>query len=81
MTAAGPGAALAAPLGLRNLDQIYFVPLLVLLVLLVEREMIRSGGGPGSRTAVRILDVAILPLLAAFLVILGLRLNQVFSHT
>lgn len=80
MTALAPGASLAAPLGLRNLDQIYFVPLIVLLILLVEREMIRSGGGPDSRTAVRILDVAIIPLLVAFLVILGLRLNQVFTH-
>jgi hypothetical protein len=67
---------LAAPLGLRNLDQIYFVPLIALLVLLVEREMIRSSGGPRARTAIRILDLAILPLLVAFLVVVALRLNQ-----
>jgi len=73
------GPALAAPLGVRNLDQIYFVPLLVLLVLLAEREIIRSGGGPGARTAVRILDVAIVPLLVAFLLLVALRLNQVLT--
>jgi hypothetical protein len=73
------GPALAAPLGLRSLDQIYFVPLLVLLVLLVEREIIRSGGGPGARIAVRILDVAIVPLLVAFVLVLALRLNQVLT--
>jgi len=72
---------LAAPLGLRNLDQIYFVPLIALLVLLLEREMIRSAGGPHARTAIRILDVAILPLLVAFLIIVGLRLNQVLFHS
>jgi hypothetical protein len=73
--------SLAAPLGLRNLDQIYFVPLIALLVLLLEREMIRSAGGQWARTAVRVLDMAILPLLVAFLIILGLRLNQVLTHS
>jgi hypothetical protein len=73
------GPALAAPLGLRNLDQIYFVPLIVLLVLLVEREVIRSAGGPRARVAVRILDVAIVPLLVSFLLIVALRLNQVLT--
>jgi hypothetical protein len=73
------GSALAAPLGLRSLDQIYFVPLLVLLVLLVEREIIRSVGGPSARTAVRLLDLAILPLLIAFLLIVALRVNQVLT--
>ena len=71
--------ALAAPLGLRNLDQIYFVPLIVLLVLLVEREIIRSAGGARARVAVRILDVAIVPLLVSFLLIVALRLNQVLT--
>lgn len=73
------GPALAAPLGLRSLDQIYFVPLLALLVLLVEREIIRSVGGPSARTAMRVLDLAILPLLVAFLLIVALRLNQVLT--
>ena len=77
MTTVGP--ALAAPLGLRPLDQIYFLPLIVLLVLLLEREIIRSAGGPRARAAVRILDVAIVPLLVAFLVIVALRLNQVLT--
>jgi hypothetical protein len=73
------GPALAAPLGLRNLDQIYFVPLIVLLVLLVEREIIRSVGSPRARVAVRILNVAIVPLLVSFLLIVALRLNQVLT--
>jgi hypothetical protein len=73
--------SLAAPLGLRDLDQIYFVPLVALLVLLLEREMIRSAGGPRARTAIRILDVAILPLLVAFLIIVAMRLNQILTHS
>jgi hypothetical protein len=73
------GPVLAAPPGLRNLDQIYFLPLLVLLVLLAEREIIRSAGGPRARTAVRILDVAIVPLLVAFLLLVALRLVQVLN--
>jgi hypothetical protein len=71
--------SLAAPLGLRHLDQIYFVPLLVLLVLLLEREMIRAVGGQRARIAVRILDLAILPLMVAFLLTVALRLNQVLT--
>jgi hypothetical protein len=73
------GPALAAPLGLRNLEQIYFLPLIVLLVLLLEREIIRSAGGPRARQAVRILDVAIVPFLIAFLLIVALRLNAVLA--
>jgi hypothetical protein len=73
------GPVLAAPPGLRNLDQIYFLPLLVLLVLLAEREIIRSLGGPRARTAVRILDVAIVPLLVAFVLLVALRLFQVLN--
>jgi hypothetical protein len=72
--------ALAAPLGLRDLDQVYFVPLIVLLALLVEREMIRAAGGRRVRIAVRILDVAILPLLIAFLVLVVLRVNMVLTN-
>lgn len=78
MTALAQGT-LAAPLGLRNLDQIYFLPLIVLLVLLVEREVLRAAGGERARTATRVLDLAILPLLVAFLLIVALRLNQVLT--
>jgi hypothetical protein len=71
----------AAPLGLRNLDQIYFLPLVVLLVLLLEREMIRAAGGPRARAVIRILDMAAFPLLIAFLIMVALRLNQVLTHS
>jgi hypothetical protein len=70
---------LAGPLGFRHLDPIYFVPLIALLVLLLEREMIRSGGEPRSRAAIRILDISILPLLVAFLILSALRLNEVLT--
>jgi len=51
----------------------------VLLVLLVEREVLRASGGERARTATRVLDLAILPLLVAFLLIVALRLNQVLT--
>ncbi len=64
-------------LGFRNLNHVYFVPLIVLMVLLLERELIRSAGRPHARTATRILDVAVIPLLAIFIFVVGMRLYQV----
>jgi hypothetical protein len=74
-----PDVLLAVSFSVRNLNPIYFLPLVVLLVLLVERELIRSSGAAWARPAVRILDLASLPLLVAFLVLLGLRLNYIFA--
>jgi hypothetical protein len=68
-----------ATLSLRHLSPLYFLPLVALLVLLVERELIRAFSGPRARAASRILGVAILPLLIAFVMLVALRLNYIFG--
>ncbi len=70
---------LVVSFSLRHLSPIYFLPLLLLLVLLIEREMIRSSGAPRAPSAVRILNLASLPLLVAFVVLLGMRLTYIFA--
>lgn len=47
-----------------------------LLVLLVQREAVRSYGGDRAERWIRGLDLAVLPLLVAFAVIVVLRLLQ-----
>ena len=66
-------------LSVRNLSPLYFVPLVALLVLLLERELIRAFSGPSARTAIWILGVATLPLLIAFVMLVALRLNYILS--
>lgn len=65
--------------GLRHVSRLYFLPLVALLVLLLERELIRAFSGRNARAASRILGVAILPLLVAFAVLVALRLSYIFG--
>jgi hypothetical protein len=66
-------------LSLHHLSALYFLPLAALLVLLLERELIRAFSGPSARTAIWILGVATLPLLIAFVMLVALRLNYILS--
>lgn len=66
-------------LSLRHLSALYFMPLAALLVLLLERELIRAFSGPGARAAIWILGVATLPLLIAFVILVALRLNYILG--
>ena len=66
-------------LSLRHLSPLYFLPLVALLVLLLEGELIRASSGPGARAAIRILGLATLPLLIAFVMLVALRLNYIFG--
>ena len=66
-------------LGLRILSPLYFLPLVALLVLLLERELIRAFSGPGAGAAIRIIGVATLPLLVGFAVLVALRLSYIFG--
>ncbi len=50
--------------------------LFALIVLLVEREAVRAFGGGQARRWIHGLDVAVLPLLAAFAIIMLLRLVE-----
>ena len=78
MTAgSGLEAMLVLP-SLRFLRAVYFLPLLALLALLIERELIRSAAGPRTPSVVRLLEVAVLPLLVAFVVLVALRLSYIF---
>ena len=50
------------------------IVILLLIVLLIQKELIRARGGLHARKWMRALDIAIAPLLLAFLVIVILRL-------
>lgn len=66
----------SVPLQLREIAPVEFVPMAALLVLLVEREIIRARPGQQrrQRTATRhVLDLAVLPLMVLFLLLAGLR--------
>lgn len=66
----------SVPLQLREIAPVEFVPMVALLVLLVEREIIRARPGQPrqQRTATKhALDLAVFPLLVLFLLLAGLR--------
>jgi hypothetical protein len=60
------------PVKLHELAPVSFVPIVALLLLLVEREIIRVRSG--QRTiAQHVMNLAVFPLMVLFLVIAGLR--------
>lgn len=61
------------PLLLREIAPVDFVPIVLLLVLLVEREIIRTRLGVHRTAAHRVLDLAVLPLVFLFVLFVGLR--------
>jgi hypothetical protein len=67
------GLLASAPLKLREITSVDFVPMAALLVLLVEREVIRIRSGPPRTVTHRVIDLAIVPLVSLFLVLVGLR--------
>lgn len=67
------GVLANAPLQLRVIAPVYFVPIAVLLVLLVQRELLRARPGTHKAAEYRVIDLAVLPLLLLFLLFAGLR--------
>ena len=66
----------SVPLKLREIAPVGFVPMAALLVLLVEREIIRAWSGQErqQRTATKhVLNLAVFPLLVLFLLLAVLR--------
>jgi len=63
----------SAPLQLRAVTPVYFVPIALLLVLLVEREVLRARPGMHKASEYRVIDFAVIPLLLLFLLFAGLR--------
>ena len=49
------------------------IAILLLLVLLIQKELMRAHGGPRARVGVDALNIAIAPLLLSFVVIMILR--------
>lgn len=49
----------------------------VLVVLLVEQEMLRAARGGRGGVAVRVLSIAVVPLLFAFMVVIALQLATI----
>ncbi|MGI8589173.1 MAG: hypothetical protein ACR2M0_16040 [Chloroflexia bacterium] len=56
------------------------VVVLLLLGLITARELVRAAGGAEARGRMRALDVAVLPLLCAFGMIIILRLVDLLPH-
>jgi len=63
----------AGPLQLKDIAPVYFVPIAVLLVLLVEREVVRARPGRARTVPQRVIDFAVFPLMILFLLFVGLR--------
>jgi hypothetical protein len=61
------------PLQLREITPVYFVPIGALLILLMERELIRTRPGMPRTVAHHVIDFAIVPLVSLFLIFVGLR--------
>jgi hypothetical protein len=55
------------------LTSIGVVVTLLLIVLLVQKELVRAAGGPRSTTWMRTLDIAIAPFLLTFSLIVVMR--------
>jgi hypothetical protein len=65
----------SVPLKLREIAPVYFVPMAALLILLVQREIIRAQRGqqrPQRTAAQHVLDLAVFPLIVVFLLLAGL---------
>jgi hypothetical protein len=63
----------SAPLRLREISPAEFVPMAALLLLLVEREIIRARPGPQRAVTQHVMDLAVFPLVVVFLLFAGLR--------
>jgi hypothetical protein len=63
----------SVPVPLREIAPVDFVPIVALLVLLVEREIIRTRPGAQTSVTYRVMDFAIFPLVFLFLIFVCLR--------
>ena len=63
----------AGPLQLTDIAPVNFVPIAALLVLLVEREVVRARPGRARTVSQRVIDFALFPLMILFFLFIGLR--------
>jgi hypothetical protein len=63
----------SVPLKLREIAPIEFVPMAALLILLVEREVIRARPGQQRTVTQHVMNLALFPLIVLFLLLAGLR--------
>jgi hypothetical protein len=52
---------------------VHIIAILLLLVLLIQKELLRAQGGPRARVGIDALNIAIGPLLLSFVVIMIVR--------
>jgi hypothetical protein len=57
---------------------VHTIAILLLLVLLIQKELMRAHGGPRARVGVDALNIATAPLLLSFVVIMILRFAVIF---
>jgi hypothetical protein len=63
----------AGPLPLTDIAPVDFVPIAVLLILLLEREVVRARAGRARTVPQRVISFAVFPLMILFLLFVGLR--------
>ena len=56
---------------------VHIIAILLLLVLLIQKELLRAQGGPRARVGGDALNIAIAPLLLSFVVIMVLRFADI----
>ena len=56
---------------------VHIIAILLLLVLLIQKELMRAQGGPRARVGVDALNIALGPLFLSFVVIMVLRFADI----
>ncbi|MGH2771537.1 MAG: hypothetical protein ACRDIU_00110 [Actinomycetota bacterium] len=51
----------------------------LLIVLLISKEMVRAVGGPNLSTSMRRFNIAVIPLLSTFAIVVAARIHQLLS--
>jgi hypothetical protein len=69
----------AAALNFASTASLGLVAIVLLLCLLVQKEIVVTGSSPASRTLKQVLNVAIVPLLVVFVVIVSSKVFAVLG--
>jgi hypothetical protein len=56
------------------------IPIVLLITLLIQQEIMRAYGGRRAEAGVRIINVAIVPLVLASAMVIGLHLAYLVQH-
>jgi len=69
----------AAALNFASTASLGLIAIVLLLILLVQKELASASPTPGVRVLGRVLNIAVVPLLVVFVVIVGTKILEVLS--